>query len=147
MGVSSSTVDLDGDVDVDDFAQRLTSPCEDSPEDTPVLSFQKWDVYLCAIEFLALAFRIVNKLPRGHGGIAEQFRRASLSIPLNVAEGAGRMTRPDAARHYGIARGSAMECAAILDAMALLEIVDTAERAAALELIERIVSMLTKLSG
>ena len=112
-----------------------------------MLSFQRLHVYECAIEFLALAFRILAKLPRGHAGIADQMRRAALSIPLNIAEGAGRTTKPDAARHYGIARGSAMECAAIIDALVLLNIVDASEREAALVFLGRIVAMLTKMCG
>ncbi len=67
-----------------------------------MLSFQRLHVYECAIEFLALVLRILAKLPRGHAGIADQMRRAAQSIPLNIAEGAGRTTKPDAARHYGI---------------------------------------------
>ena len=111
-----------------------------------MLSFPRLHVYECAIEFLALAFRILAKLPRGHAGIADQMRRAALSIPLDIAEGAGRTTKPDAARH-GIARGSAMECAAIIDALVLLNIVDASEREAALVFLGRIVAMLTKMRG
>jgi len=45
-----------------------------------MLSFQKLDVYGCAIEFL------------------DQLRRAASSIPLNIAEAAGRTGQADAAR-------------------------------------------------
>ena len=112
-----------------------------------MLSFQRLDVDQCAVEFMALAVRVLATLPRGHAGIADQLRREALSIPLNIAEGAGRTTMADGARHYGIARGSAMECAAIIDAFALLEIADAPEREAALGLLERIVAMLTKMCG
>ncbi|HYS09833.1 MAG TPA: four helix bundle protein, partial [Myxococcales bacterium] len=71
-----------------------------------MLSFQKLDVYGCAIEFL------------------DQLRRAASSIPLNIAEAAGRTGQADAARTYAIARGSAMECAAVLDALFVLKAVD-----------------------
>src|SRR5437588_546551 len=77
-----------------------------------MLSFQKLDVYRCAIEFLALSTGLAQNLPKGHAGLAEQLRRAALSIPLNIGEAAGRTSEADAARHYAIARGSAMECAA-----------------------------------
>jgi hypothetical protein len=40
-----------------------------------------------------------------------------------------------------------MECAAIIDAFALLEVADAPEREAALGLLERIVAMLTKMCG
>jgi len=40
-----------------------------------------------------------------------------------------------------------MECAAIIDALMLLGIVDVGEQEAALGLLERIVAMLTKMCG
>ena len=89
-----------------------------------MLSFQKLDVYRCAINFVTLAVQIAAPLPRGHAEVRDQLRRAALSVPLNIAEGAGRVSEADAARHFAIARGSAMECAAVLDvirALGLLE--------------------------
>ena len=44
-----------------------------------------------------------------------QIRRASFSIMLNIAEGTGRITRPDKRNFFVISRGSAFECVAILD--------------------------------
>jgi four helix bundle protein len=38
-----------------------------------------------------------------------------MSVPLNIAEGAGKPSTADRARYHGIARGSAMECGALLD--------------------------------
>ena len=111
-----------------------------------MLTFQKLDVYRCAIEFLALSTTLVAELPRGHGPLVDQLRRAALSVPLNIAEAAGRMTTADARRHYGIARGSAMECAAIVDALVILEAIDERMQAKADELLGRTVAMLTKLA-
>ncbi len=47
--------------------------------------------------------------------ITNQLKRASLSIPLNIAEGTGRKSSADRRNFYVIARGSAFECAAIFD--------------------------------
>ena len=110
-----------------------------------MLSFQKLDVYRCAIEFLALAIDLTSRLPKGYASLADQFRRAALSGPLNIAEAAGRTSDADAARHYGIARGSAMECAAIVDALKLLAVMTDSEHNKAAELLARVVAMLTKL--
>jgi four helix bundle protein len=111
-----------------------------------VISFKKLDVYRCSIEFLAISVDLPSELPRGHAGLAEQLRRAALSIPLNIAEGAGRPSELDAARRYGIARGSAMECAAIVDALRVLDVINETRHASASELLERIIAMLTRLS-
>ena len=99
------------------------------------------EVYRCAIEFLALLVELPAGLPRGHSGLAEQLRRAALSIPL----AAGRTSNADAARHYAIARGSAMECTALMDALRILAGIDDDRHAGAIELLGRIVAMLTKL--
>ena len=42
-------------------------------------------------------------------GLSSQIRRAAVSIPSNIAEGWGRMSRKELRRYILIARGSAME--------------------------------------
>lgn len=115
------------------------------PADTStVLAFQNLDVYRCAVRILALCAQLTDQLPRGYSGLGDQLRRASLSVPLNIAEGSGRPSATDAQRFYGIARGSAMECAAILDACAAIGF-DPQPRREAAALIVRVVEMLTKM--
>jgi four helix bundle protein len=116
-----------------------------TPDSSSMLHFQKLDVYQRSIEFLALAHRIRERLPKGHADLADQFRRAVQSVPQNIAEGCGRTTRADKAKHYTIARGSAMESASHLDVMRVDELVDPELYARGIELLERIVAMLTKL--
>jgi four helix bundle protein len=110
-----------------------------------MLSFQKLDVYRCAVEFLAFAFQISSEASRGHASMLDQLKRAATSIPLNIAEAAGRTGNADAARAYAIARGSAMECAAILDALVIAEVVGGERHRQGIALLERIVAMLTRL--
>ena len=109
-----------------------------------MLGFQRLDVYRCAVRFLALCAALTEAIPRGYCPLSDQLRRASLSIPLNIAEGSGKAGH-DVARFYAIARGSAMECAAIVDALETLGFVTPQELAEARELLERIVAMLTKM--
>ncbi|MSP60164.1 MAG: four helix bundle protein [Myxococcales bacterium] len=62
-----------------------------------------------------------------------------------IAEGAGRFGAPEGARFYSIARGSAMECKAIVDAFAVLQLALEDTRRQAMELLTRIVEMLTRM--
>jgi len=109
-----------------------------------MFGFQRLDAYRTATEFLGLTARLTKKVPKGHGDLVDQLRRAALSVPLNIAEGSGKFSR-DAVRFYAIARGSALECAAILDAFAALGVFEEDELGKAREQLERIVSMLTGL--
>jgi four helix bundle protein len=110
-----------------------------------MLSFQRLDVYRCASEFLALTADFNSDIPKGHAALLDQLRRAATSISLNIAEAAGRIGKADAARAYAIARGLAMECAAVLDAMSVLKLIDCEKYNRGNELLVRAVAMLTKL--
>ncbi len=108
-----------------------------------MLSFQKLDVYQRSIEFLAFVHRL--QLPKGHAELADQLRRSAQSTPQNIAEGVGRMSRLDKARHYTTARGSAMESASHLDVMKVDGLIDDEHYREGIDLLERVVAMLTKL--
>src|SRR5258706_4548482 len=66
---------------------------------------------------LALASRpFIKRLPpEERHALADQWRRAAYSIPLNIAEGASRKDLPEFRRHLDIARSSLHEAAAILE--------------------------------
>lgn len=110
-----------------------------------MLGHERLDVYQCSIEFLALSAQTLETFPRGYAHLADQLRRAALSIPLNIAEGAGKTTPEDQRRYYAIARGSSMECGAILDACRVLKLVETEKADKGKELLVRIVGMLTRM--
>ena len=55
-----------------------------------VLDHERLDVYHLALDFVVFANGIVEALPRGRSHLADQFTRASTSIVLNIAEGAGK---------------------------------------------------------
>lgn len=109
-----------------------------------MLDYERLDVYRTAIEFLQIAFTLVERIPRGYGALADQLRRAAMSIPLNIAEAAGKSGAKDRAHFHAIARGSAMECGAILDVVSLLG-VGSVEVEEGKQLLERTVSMLSKM--
>ena len=108
-----------------------------------MFGFRKLDVYRCALEALPLLFRLAD---RADSDIKRQLRRAVLSINLNIAEGTGRRD-DDQRQFYRIARGSALESAAVLDAMQALGLATSDQIAPVEALLVRIVSMLTKMTG
>ncbi len=110
-----------------------------------MLSYQKLDVYQCSIQFIALVTLLISKLPRGYFFMADELKRASVSIPQNIAEGVGKSTMADRSRYLAIARGSAMECGAILDAGVTLKLFSANDHEKGMELVERIVSMLSRM--
>lgn len=109
-----------------------------------MFGFQKLQVYKASIEFLALAIPIAESMPKGHSALGEQFRRAAVSIPLNLAEGSGKFDR-DAKRFYAISRGSALECAAILDVVEVLKLIGGDRLEDLRHRLDRIVAMQTGL--
>jgi len=110
-----------------------------------MFNFNRLDVYGCAISFLKLAVPLAERAPPGYHALNDQLRRAAVSIPLNIAEGSGKFDK-DERRYFSIARGSALECAAIIDIFEVLGAASEKEAAEAKELLERIVAMLSKLS-
>ena len=111
------------------------------------LHHEDLDVYRASIAFLALAASFNDSFSKRYSAMAEQFRRASLSIPLNIAEGYGKRSSADRSRFYDIARGSAHECAAILDAAKIIGMIDQDSSLRGKELLYRIVSMLARMRG
>ena len=110
---------------------------------SPYLDCERFDCYRVAVEFHALAARIVSS--RRLGALRDQLDRASASIVLNIAEGSGRRTLPDKARFYAIARGSATECAAVLDLLLARGLVSPPAHRHGRGLLVRVVQMLTRL--
>ena len=110
-----------------------------------LLDHERLEVYQLSREHAREAQRLLKLVGRGRSDLADQYRRASLSIPLNIAEGAGEYAPAEKARFYRMARRSATECAAVIDHMADLELLPDHETRAAKALLRRIVSALVRL--
>jgi four helix bundle protein len=124
--------------------QPPTQVVDEHAHDHVRLDFEKLDCYRVALELNALVPRMV---PRGYREVRDQLTRASLSILLNCAESAGRTSPADKARFISIARGSAMECAAIIDVLLSSAITPIGLCREARRLLIRTVQMLTKLEA
>ena len=96
-------------------------------------------------QHLAFVFQSIPKVPRGHSTLVDQWRRAAMSIPLNIAEAVGKRVRLIATTAMRLLRGEAIECGAIIDVLRLIEAVPEPELTAAKQLLVRGVGMLSKM--
>jgi four helix bundle protein len=106
---------------------------------------EQLDVYRLSIDYVAWAYNLAKSLNGADRHARDQLLRASQSIPLNIAEGNGRGTNADRRRFFEIARGSALECAAVQDCLAGCQAIGVDQSNHGKAMLVRIVSMLTKL--
>ena len=72
--------------------------------------FKKIQVWQKAHNFVLTMYKATENFPREElFGLTSQIRRATASIPTNIAEGAGRETQKEFSRFIHVAAGSASE--------------------------------------
>jgi len=75
-----------------------------------VKDFRQLKVWEKAHAFALAVYKLTKEFPKEElYGLTSQIRRASMSVPTNIAEGCGRNTDPEFARFLQIALGSASE--------------------------------------
>ena len=104
------------------------------------LGHEKLDVYRLAIGYVAWVYEKTDGLTGNHRSARDQWLRASQSIPLNIAEGNGKTADADRRRYFEIARGAALECAAIQDVLVVGKALDEAESQERKDELDRMVS-------
>ena len=83
---------------------------------------EKLDVYQESIAFCGWVGELLGQIS-AKAAAKDQLDRASTSLPLNIAGGNGKFSNVDRARFLEIARGSALECAACLDVLAVRKLI------------------------
>lgn len=79
--------------------------------------FKKLNIWQRGLEFSLQIYEATASFPSEERfGLTSQIRRAATSIPINIAEGAGRVSKKDFAHFLHIAEGSAneVECELII---------------------------------
>lgn len=76
----------------------------------PARSFSDLVVWQKAHALVLAVYRLTAAFPKAETyGLTAQMRRAAVSIPANIAEGFGKRSRADKARHLNIAEASVEE--------------------------------------
>ncbi|WP_223620958.1 four helix bundle protein [Lysobacter sp. ESA13C] len=71
---------------------------------------ERLDVWRDAMSLVESIYRITASFPETERlGLSMQLRKAAVSVPSNIAEGAARRSRPDYLRFLAMARGSLAE--------------------------------------
>ncbi len=77
--------------------------------------FENLKVYQKALEYVDIVYRITKDFPKSEAfSLSDQFKRASVSICLNIAEGSGG-SKAEFNQFLKIARRSVRECIAITE--------------------------------
>ncbi len=89
-------------------------------------SYRDLIVWQKAMDMVTEVYRLTRTFPREElYGLTSQLRRAAVSVPSNIAEGQGRLTRGEFQQFLGYARGSLLETETlVLTAMNLNYIVN-----------------------
>ena len=109
------------------------------------LEFGRLKVYQKAVRLQVRCRQLTCGLPWTERELIDQLRRASLSVMLNIAEGAGEFSPKEKARFYRIAKRSATETSSALDALEANGLRSAAETEEAQALAAEIVPMLIRM--
>jgi four helix bundle protein len=89
------------------------------------LGHKNLDVYSNAIELVSQIYQLTDLFPQEEKfGLISQLRRAAVSVPSNISEGAARRSLAERNRFYEIARSSLVEVDVQLEIALKLNIVE-----------------------
>ena len=110
-------------------------------------SYKDLEVWQVSLELVKAIYQITGKFPSSERfGLTQQIRRAAVSIPSNVAEGQFRNSSKEFKQFLSIALGSAAELETQLIIARELDYLSGEESTFLLNVLERIMKMLKKLS-
>ena len=110
------------------------------------LNHKNLNVWKRSTELTVGIYAITENFPTSElYGIVSQLRRAAVSVPSNIAEGASRSSNKDRARFYEIARSSLVEIDTQLEITLRLQYFSTNEVEVLNQLLNEVFAMLSTL--
>jgi four helix bundle protein len=104
------------------------------------------DVYCLSLKLARQVSELLPRLQRFDRDLATQLRKATTSVPLNIAEGLRRTGR-DRGHLLSVALGSASEVQAVIDVGTAMGVFDAEHGADLEQTIDRVCAMLYRLRG
>ena len=107
---------------------------------------KKLDAWKISMDLVFEIYQAMEKLPRGEKyGLVDQIRRAAVSVPSNIAEGAARQTKKEFSNYLHIAQGSLSELDTQVELAARLGYLDHRNQNRLDEMMRRIDKLITGL--
>ena len=108
--------------------------------------YKELKVWKESMEVTTMIYEVTDNFPADERfGLTSQIRRASVSIPSNIAEGAGRNSDGEFRQFLGIANASACELETQLNIASRLGLIDSELFSTLSDRIEHIQNMIFKL--
>lgn len=109
-------------------------------------TFENLDVYKRSLQFATSIETLISEQKNIiNRAFIDQLSRASLSIPLNIAEGNGRWHLADKRQFFWIARGSVFECVPLIEILMIKSRISRDQYKSLREDLDALGKMLTKL--
>ncbi len=110
------------------------------------LKHKQLKVWQQGVEFVKLIYLLTEAFPSGERyGLTAQLRRAAVSVPSNIAEGAARVSGRERIRFFEIARSSLVEIDTQMEIAAALKFCSARDCATLSEPLNHLFAMLSRL--
>lgn len=109
-------------------------------------NYKTLDAWKVSMQLVKEVYLITRKFPKEElYGLTSQSKRASVSIPSNIAEGIGRQYKKDTLQFLHIARGSVYELETLMNIAVMVEIINEKTFGEMVSLFDRVLPLLNGL--